>query len=86
MDKRTAWVSWALGVSIFLGIGGMTYSMHHGQAERLDVLQRATKEKDNQISQMNDQLKEQKQSIEKLQQQLDTQQKLVEEVQKKGNF
>jgi TolA-binding protein len=86
MDKRTAWVSGVLVLSTFLGLGGTAYSMYHGQAERLNVLQRESKEKDNQIHQMRIQVEDGKQKLGKLQQQIDAQQKAIKEIQQKANF
>lgn len=89
MDKRTAWVSWILFLGILLGLGGMYY----GQTERIDVLQRESKEKETQIQTLNSriaqsqsQLKAQEQKINQLQQKMEAQQKVIGEIQHHANF
>jgi TolA-binding protein len=86
MDKRTAWLSGVLALSTFLGIGGKSYSMYHGQTERLNVLQRESKEKDNQIHQLKVKVVDDNQKLGKLQQQIDAQKKSIMEIRQKANF
>lgn len=82
MDKRTGWVSVIVAavLIVIVGSGGKAYSVYHGQAERLDVLQRELQEKstlieglNNKIEQTNQQVEEHQQQVVELKQQVEDQ-------------